>query len=217
MMASNLSSISMMKRVEFSSPIWHPLIWILSLSMTMDLSNPSRPYLLWRIENPPKKVKSPSTAWLTVTILLVWVFILLWVVLYLSLYAYRYCILQWLVTFTILYSTVYGLVCFVTLFWSFLSCFGCFCLVLYVVFSLIYFGYFFLFFVVLFWCYCPVLCFCDFFHWFYPVLHGCTTILHITTYYQITHENPWGMHTVPRLHDIVHIIQNLYSHWVQTI
>ena len=54
------------------------------------------------------RASKKSTAWLAVTVLLVCVFSLLWVVL--SCMLFSYCTMQWRVTVTILYSTVYRLV-----------------------------------------------------------------------------------------------------------
>ena len=187
MLAWEWYSISNMKRVVFSIPLWHPLILIPSLSMPMDLLHIKCPISSEGTKNVPRK-KNLYTAWLAFTVLLVCVLFYHECNCICACIVFSYCTVQWLVTVMILYISLYGLVflwlffvifvlflsflscsiwCFfATLFWSFLSCFGTFCL----------------------------------------VAHGCNMVAHTTTYYQVLHENPRGTRTVPGLQPGVQII-----------
>ena len=141
----NLSPISKMTRVLFSIPLWHLSSWILILFLPMALSQLSFPYLLWRSENLPEQEKLLSTSWLVVTALLFWVFIIIWVVLSFLCVVSMYFTLQQLVNVTIPYSTLYRLICFVTLLQLFLSYFCGFLSVLIVPFLFfLFFCWFFL-------------------------------------------------------------------------
>ena len=92
--------------------------------------------------------------------------------------------------------------CFCDFFLSSLSCFGDFCLVVYGVFLWLCFCSFCLIFMTLFWSLSSRLAFSlPWFHCFCPVVHGSTMVVHISTYYQVLHENPRGTHTVPGLHE----------------
>ena len=140
MLAWEWYSISNMKRVVFSIPLWHPLIWIPSLSMPMDLLHIKCPISSEGTKNVPRK-KNLYTAWLAFTVLLVCVLFYHECNCICACIIFSYCTVQSLVTVIILYISLYGLV-FLWPFLSFLSCFYHFCLVVYGVFLRLCFGRF---------------------------------------------------------------------------
>ena len=110
------SSISNMTRVVFSIPLWHPLRWIIRLSVLMDLPYLPCPYLLRRRKNLPSKQSSLYHLSDSYCIIIL-SFTLLWMVM--SLYFFSFYVLYYTMTCNCHYtiqSCVLSSV-FVTLFW----------------------------------------------------------------------------------------------------
>ena len=110
------------------------------LELNTKLPHLSCPYLLWRSENPLKQAKTFSTIWLVVTLLLVFIFVILWVVMSLSFYAFG--VLYCAFTCNCNCPVLCIVLCFCYFIFVIFALFQSFFLVLYGVFSLLCSGYF---------------------------------------------------------------------------